>query len=630
MSGRCGLAVAVAALLALGWPGAAGAGPRLVLSPPRLAFDSDGGAQVIRLHNRGDAPLQLKALAFSADSAGFSTEQLVPQQLAPGQALAVTVTYAPSGRRPQAFGALLVYSDDPEGFDDPRSEERDYVRGAALAAGETAATLGLWLPPLLAAGLLLAGRRLNRRWLQRCVLALGILSPLATSLWLAWHFDPGFTVLQGNYGIQLGLHRVLWPALGLELWTGLDGLALTLSLLLATAAALRLPGAAREAGTGAASLLLLHGGAQLVLCTLDAGGLLVGWELGLLGAYGRLGGWERGPAGARGRGARAWLLGAQLGALLLGGALGVARAHSLATALVDGTTVAHTADLVKLGYGNYFGDLALHGVPLDRLLWAALTLGALLPGALLLVVRTAVGERLLLSVPLLTVGVSATVRLAFYLLPQATVALAPWLVGAALAWGLGFTLRALRQRTLAQLLGAALVARAGTVFLGLLGATQAGAQAALLQLCHHALAATLLALPTAAGSERRPRPATSLLAALLILDAPGMLGFGQRVLLVLGIFPGLRVAAGVTTLASCLLTWAALRLTLRRPAPSRPRPLSAPAAGELALGAGLAALATGLGVWTQPLLDLSRGFVSDFLSHVFTHLDASTVALLVH
>ena len=260
-------------------------------------------------------------------------------------------------------------------------------------------------------------------------------------------------------------------------------------------------------------------------------------------------------------------------------------------------------------------------------LWAALTLGALLPGALLLAVRAAVGERLLLSVPLLVVGVAATVRLAFYLLPQATVALAPWLVGAALAWGLGFTLRALRRKTLAELLGAALVARAGTVVLGLLGATQAGTQAALLQLFHHALAATLLALPTAAGSERRPRLVTHLIAALLILDVPGMLGFVQRTLLVLGIFPGLRVAAGVTTLASFLLAWAALRLTGWRPAAPRRPP--APDPWELALAAGLTALATGLGLWTQPLLDLSRGFVSDFISHVFTHLDASTVALLV-
>ena len=246
---------------------------------------------------------------------------------------------------------------------------------------------------------------------------------------------------------------------------------------------------------------------------------------------------------------------------------------------------------------------------------------------LLLRVRAAAGERLLLSVPLLTVGVAATVRLAFYLLPQATVALAPWLVGAALAWGLGFTLRALRRKTLAELLGAALVARAGTVVLGLLGATQAGTQAALLQLFHHALAATLLALPTAAGSERRPRLVTHLIAALLILDVPGMLGFVQRTLLVLGIFPGLRVAAGVTTLASFLLAWAALRLTGRRPAAPRLPPASDP--WELALAAGLTALATGLGLWTQPLLDLSRGFVSDFISHVFTHLDASTVALLV-
>lgn len=628
MSGRGGLWSAVVLMVLLLGPRAGAAAPRLVLAPARLAFDAAGGSQVVRLSNRGDAPLQLKALAFSADAAGFSSAPLPPQQLLPGQELAVTVTYARSGQRPQAFGALLVYSDDPGGFDDPRSEERDYVRGVALAAGETAATLWLWLPPLLAAGLWWGCRRRGWRWLQRALLGLGLLLPLVTSLWLVAHFDPGFTVPQGNYGVQLALHRTLWPALGLELATGLDGLSLTLALLLAATAALRLPGQWRQQSPGAGWLLLLSGGAQLVLCTLDAVALLLGWELVLLGACGRLGGWSSG--GAR-RAARLWFIAAQLGALLLAGALAVARAHSLATALADGTTVAHTTDLIKLAYANYFGDLALGGLPMERPLAAALLLGALLPAALLPKLRTPVAELLLLAVPLLVGGVAAAVRLAFYLLPQAMVALLPWVVAAALAWGLGFTLRALRRRTLPELLVLALVARTGTGLVGLLSATQAGVQAALLQLWHYGLAATLLALGGAAEDGRRPRSRVGLtVAALLILDGPGLLGFAQRTLLVLGVFPQLRVAAGVITVVGFALSWAALRLLRLPPTgllPSAPV-TRAPARSELALIAGLAVLATGLGVWPQPLLALSAGFVSDFISHVFSQLDASTVAML--
>lgn len=626
MSGRGWLGLAVAMGVLLLGPRAGAAAPRLVLTPARLAFAAAGGSQVVRLSNRGDAPLQLKGLAFSADAAGFATAPLPPQQLLPGQELAVTVTYARSGQRPQAFGALLVYSDDPGGFDDPRSEERDYVRGAALAAGESAATLGLWLPPLLAAALWWACRRRGRPWLQRALLGLGVLLPLGTSLWLVAHFDPGFTVPQGNYGVQLALRRTLWPALGLELATGLDGLSLTLALLLAATAALRLPGQWRQPGAGAGWLLLLSGGAQLVVCALDAAALLLGWELLLLGACGRLGGWE---SGKQRQAARRWFIAAQLGALLLGGALGVARAHSLATALADGTTVAHTTDLIKLAYANYFGDLALAGVPMERPLGAALLFGALLPAALLPALRTPVAERLLLAVPLLGGGIAAAVRLAFYLLPQAMGALLPWVAAAALAWGLGFSLRALRRRTLPELLVLALVARLGTVLLGLLSATQAGVQAALLQLWHYGLCATLLALGGAVEGGGRPRSRVGLVvAALLILDAPGLLGFTQRTLLVLGVFPQLRVAAGVTALASFALGWAALRLVRLAPkGPGAPADRAA-ARTELALVAGLAVLALGLGVWPQPLLALSAGFVSDFISHVFTQLDASTVAML--
>lgn len=224
-------------LIILSAAGQAEAAPRLELRPQRLTFAAAGETRLIGLHNAGDAPLQLWALAFSADSAGFSAEQIIPRQLLPGEALTVAVRYERAGARPQAFGALLVYSDDPGGFDDPRSAERDFVRSAALVAGETTATVWLWLPPLAAAALLIAGRA--RRG-GRVLVGAGTLLPLAAGLWLAGHFDPGFAVPQGNYGIQLGLHRALWSAAGLELWSGVDGLSLPLVLLLTMAAGLRL------------------------------------------------------------------------------------------------------------------------------------------------------------------------------------------------------------------------------------------------------------------------------------------------------------------------------------------------------------------------------------------------------
>lgn len=613
------------------------AAPRLELRPPRLTFDPRGESRELRLRNAGDAPLQLKALSFSADSAGFAAEQLTPRRLAPGEELAVTVRYVRSGARPQAFGALLVYSDDPGGFDDPRSAERDFARGAALVAGETTTTLWLWLPPLGAAVLLLARRRAGP--VGRVLRWAGALLPLAASLWLVERFDAEFAVPQGNYGIQLGLHRALWPAAGLELWTGVDGLALPLVLLLAAAAALQLLGrdAAGTAGcqdAGPVWTLIMYAGALLVLCSLDAVSLLCGWELALLGAWRRLAGLGgRGELAAHGGAVsvRTWFGGAQVGAALLGVGMLVVRAGSLPTALVDGTTVAHTTDLVKLSYANYFGDLAWKGVALDRLLWAALTVGALLPVGLLAAVRAPLRERLSLSLPLLVLGAYAVIRLAFYVLPQATAALAPWLIAAALGWGLAFTLRALRQRQLPQLLTAAAAARASGVFVGLLSATQTGAQAGLLQLWHHGLATLLLVMAARlgeAGSGRAQRASLGI-AALLILDAPGMLGFVQRTLLVLGAFPELRLAAAGVAAMGLLVSLAALQRALAKRPPERTVPDAGPGRLTLLPLAGLTAAALLLGVYTQPLLGLSRGFVSDFVSHVFTHLDGSAIAAVI-
>jgi NADH:ubiquinone oxidoreductase subunit 4 (subunit M) len=379
-----------------------------------------------------------------------------------------------------------------------------------------------------------------------------------------------------------------------------------------------------------AAWLLLHAGGLLALCALDAGWLLLGWELLLLGACARLRVWLRacrGPAGRWG-----YVLSTQLGTVLLLGSLWQLWAHSLPTALANGTTVAHSTDLVKLAYLNYFGDLKWAGLRLDRLLWAALTIGTLLPVVLLPLLPAPRIERLWLSLPLLALATATTVRLPFMLLPQATAALGPWLVGLAVAWTVAWTLRALRTAALPQLLSAALTARAGGVFVGLLAMTQTGVHAALLQLWHHGLVVALLALLVPA-SERRPAYRAGLWGALVLaIDVPGTLGFVQRTLLLLGAFAWSRLAAVVLTVAGLPVAIAALRLHVRRRAarraPARPRIGREPPTLELAAVVGLAGLATVLGLWTQPLLDLWRGFANDFLSHVCAHLDAGALALL--
>lgn len=595
------------------------AGPRLSFEPPALELPASGGERAVTLRNTGDAPLRLRAAFLSPDAAGFHVESPGERVLLPGAATTVGVRFTPGPRPRDATGALLVYSDDPRGLDDPRSPEPDPVLGMPLRAGGTSSGLFLFVPPLLGALLVLLLRRRGGR-----LVALGAAAAsLCAAAWLVHRFEPGLTVRDGGYGVQLLLHRALFGA-GIELFIGFDGLSLPLAALVTLWGVVAASGPAfteERDGSPAWGLLLL-GGTLLAVAALDVALLLLGWALALLGAAG---------ACARGR-RRAPVLVACLSLGLLTAGLAIAALRSLPAVGVDGTFVAHTTDLIKLSYLNYFGDQRIGGLRLDMALWLLLLAGGLLPPlALLLLPEAGRGRRLVLSVPLLVLALYAVLRLAGGLFPQAAIKGMRWLGGAGLFGLLLLTLRALQARTLQAMLAPLLVAQLLATALGMAAGTQAGLLAALLGLWRYGLGALILGAsgPGTAGSGMsRGERALRLGATLLLLGAPGLLGFPASILLIYGAAPTQRLATVVLLAVLLVVTARAVpKIFYEEPGSALREPAAQPGA-PFSVRLVLLVVAVLLGVWPQLLITLSIGWVNDFLSHTVGHLGAAALALL--
>jgi len=650
-------------------PGHSLAEPRLVLTPPQLQLSITSSAPVpVTLHNQGDTPLVLHAVALSPDSSGFSIvadaadpAAQVPARLQPGETLApqaqrrVFVRYQPTPGRQQAYGALLIYSDDPRGQDDPRSEIRDHVHSLPLSAGESTAALWLWLAPLLAglgATLLRACSPTDSLRLRARLTALLLLSgvlPVGLLTYLALTLVRGFGVAQGNYGYQHLLQRVLSTSPALSYHAGVDGLSLLLAVAIATwgmfstASPLRsllqsawpatcapLPSAA----TIARHTLRLSAALALIT-TLD----VVPLGLALLAVQVGIG------AGLPDRQRRifAWVVTPSLLVLFLG--LGWLVTHSQPTLLSNGRFVEHTTDVVKLSYHNYFADrplwsgsgtgIAAH--PFAPILYWVLSLTALMPATVLaaFVVRAplAVAHQALMALALAAVvGFHLLVRVVAGMLPQSHSLHVPGLAALALATAVIAALPSLLRRSFPppqRVPGLPLLLPLVGAMLGLASATATGILAALLLLIALSAAAPWLSLCLSALPPRPPctpqhcpppdqlrasesPQAPALRAALLLWTAPpGTLTFLAHALVALAAFAALR---GLSLLYMTLWLLSQLDGLLSlwaRPhhCPSQPGTRSLSAGWLLVLASALA------GFCARPLLELGHTWSLDFISH---------------
>lgn len=662
-SGRC--AGPLLGLLLTLWATHALASPSLVIEPNPLVMPKSTTAPAradLWLHNRGDAPLVLYGVSLSPDANGYriddAAQPLQPgEMLLPGARRKIAVEFTPSPGRPAGYGAVLVYSSDPQGQSDPRGQTPHRVLAAGLRPQESPRLLWLWLSPLLP---LLLGLVLRRQGPSagrgELGLSIGLASlgclPLVGVLGLLGQFVRGFGVLQGDYGVQFPFQRVIAHSLGIAYRAGLDGAALLLALALSLWGALILGPAtfasrrdARgSAGGGqiphAALALLLSAGLGALLA-FDLCSLLGFFALALAAACVTLP-----PAWRK---TLALPFAASLSALVAAAAW--LWGQSLPSPLCDGVFAAHTTDLPKLSYQNYFGDLRPPTwLPLPA--WASaeragsnwavlayfwLAAGALLPVAALVVailrrpLRDA-GRALLLLPPLAILGFALLTRLAAGLLPQVHARFMPvWAVLAICGLALAAIRRAqpaLRTTVLDQFSELVPLPTAGAL-LGLASATETGLVAALLLLLSQAVSATWLGIrllhparaarstPAARGRRelRAPEPGGQdglRQSLLLVLSPPGTLAALGHALCGLSAFAALR---GLSVLYAVLVLGAGARsllILLRCPSddPGGQRP---PAPGWAELGLLLASVVACFSA--QPLFEVGHTWAQDFIAH---------------
>lgn len=635
---------------------------QLVLDTASVGKHADAQTFVVTVHNQGNTTRRLYGVALSPDSAGFSiadplTLPIDGERVDPQQTKHIRVQYQPTPGRRQAYGALLVYSDDPSGQDDPRTPARDFVHSLPLCAGESSLAVWLILLPLACGGLATIAQWRSRRrsrplraWVGIPLLLLGAL-PLLLLGWAAHGFVPEFGVTQGNYGYQFVWQRVLVPSLGLVFHAGLDGLSLVLALFIGLWALLRGILLAASQGQppvpplvvsqpasiqrGLAWLPLQCGAALALLVSLDVVPLLLSLAVLLWAVGAQL------PLGQR----RPFAVAAALGLAVWVAGLAWLVVHSQPTLLGTGAFVEYTTDLVKLSYQNYFADRPLLsawaggplGAPAAPFLYVLLLFAALAPMLTLAVLSLrssssspAAHAALSALPPIAIAGVYVVIRVLAGILPQAHAVLAPSVAALALLVTAAATLPSIVRRAFpaeprVPLLP--LLLPLSGVWVGLASATSTGILAALLLLGGLCLSCTWLGhrlsrcpnrglcRPECApdsATETEPSESPALRVALLLwLAPPGTLMFVAHALVMLAAFASLR-GLSLLYLSLWLVSqlYGVLSLRCSPPAPRGTRPSSA------LLTSGVVLLASALACFcTRPLFELGHTWSLDFISH---------------
>jgi NADH-quinone oxidoreductase subunit M len=639
--GRGGLAALVVAVVVgiSGGARAEDAGPRLELAPSSLSFDEAGETRTLVLRNAGGAPLHVGAISFvvagGRGASEFRLDALGAHELAPGESLAVPVTYHPVGSLSRAsFAALLIPADDPRLPEDlggrlsgPGTRR---IATVALRAGETHLLTAIFLLPLLGALLLgipaLGAARRPR--VARAVATLAAGGPLVLAALALARFDPSSSVTDGGFGVQLVAHHILVRALDIEYFVGVDGLSIAFVALAAllgfvATVSMRAPASgARSSGSDAfsdsrtsapprAAVLLLQAGASGVFVALDGFLFWLFWLLAIVGVAALA---RASVAPVPGSGRRepsanvvTILIALFGGAAILLLALGSLHGHSAATYLCDGTPASHTFDLVKLANANGGAFTAaparLFGLPFGAVtFWAlfaafAMTaplfpLGAWAPA---LASRAPAGVAGLLTGLLPAMAIYGLARLALPLVPEAAQS-ASTAVAALGAFGVLYaTLLARAATDVRRFLACAGAARVAFCLVGLSRATPAGLSGALAQviasavvsaLCFGLADAALAPGATLADVEglagRAPRAAKLLaFAALASMGAPGLATFFGPALIVLDAFGRHAALASLLLVAFAFGTGAHARVVRRA---------FSPAGADLGVGAGAGAV----------------------------------------
>lgn len=457
--------------------------------------------------------------------------------------------------------------------------------------------------------------------------------PLLLAAWLFQNFD------RGEAGFQF-VERLSWiPGYRIEYFVGVDGLSISLVLLTALLSFLCLvasAGVSRGVKGYYALFLLLEAAMVGVFVSLDLFLFYVFWELMLLPMYFLIGIWG-GPR--REYAAIKFFLYTLLGSVLILIAM---------LALYFGQDP-HSFDLTRLHEGA-----AGFSRQAQLLLWTALFLGfaikipvvpfhTWLPDAH---VEAPTAISVILAGVLLKMGAYGILRVNFGVLPEATVVLAPWLLGALGAVNLVYgALCALAQSDLKRLVAYSSVSHMGYVMLGMAALTPQGIDGAVLQMFNHGTISAMMFLIVGVLYDRAhhreidgfggvasvlPRfTAISMLAFFAALGLPGLAAFVSEVLVLLGTWPRhpwlAAIGASTVVLTAGYVLWMVQRVYLGEVG-EKVRGLPEITARELGTLLPLAALVVLLGVYPNALLNLLRPTLHGIVAPLAAAADAAPPA----
>ncbi|HEY3354622.1 MAG TPA: hypothetical protein VGQ83_15325 [Polyangia bacterium] len=253
--------------------------PQVSLEPQGLTFRGDAGEQVLRVVNRGQAPLTVKEvrLAPNTDAAFKLATAVQSQTLAPNQAVEVRVSYA-KGTAPQAFGGLQVVTDDETTRPDPAGNR---VAGAALKANPSSLLTWMVFFPLIGALLLMLVPKGKEKYVKWVALGAAAV-PGVLAIYLYQLFD------RGAHGLQFVQHFVWIRSFNIEYYFGADGISVSMIILTALVSLVAVGaswGITKHVKGYFVMFLLLETGMMGVFCALDFFLFYVFWEVMLLPMY---------------------------------------------------------------------------------------------------------------------------------------------------------------------------------------------------------------------------------------------------------------------------------------------------------------------------------------------------------
>jgi NADH-quinone oxidoreductase subunit M len=450
------------------------------------------------------------------------------------------------------------------------------------------------------------------------------LPPLVLGVWLFQHFNRATPDLQF-------VVKVPWIAsYNIEYFVGVDGISISMVLLtvfLCPICILASWGIERAVKGYFALFLLLDAAMVGVFCAMDFFLFYVFWELMLLPMYFLIGIWG-GPR--REYAAIKFFLYTMLGSVLM-----------LVAMLVFYVYTDFSFDLTKLAATakHFSTDPVLFGLNMPQLLWLGLFINfavkipafpfhTWLPDAH---VEAPTAISVILAGVLLKMGTYGILRINYPLLPEATLQLAPYFLGALGAWNIVYgALCALAQcfiepKDMKKLVAYSSISHMGYVMLGMASFTPQGINGAVLQMFNHGTITAMLFLIVGVIYDRAHHrridgfgglasvmpvyTGVMALAFFAAMGLPGLSAFISEMLVLLGAWQRYKIptlfGAATVILTAGYLLWTIQQMFLGKPREDYAQMhLSEINARELCMLIPIGAVVLILGVYPHAVLDL--------------------------